>query len=150
MPFDHEKLRVYQAALSFVEWLHPVLNSIPKSVAVHNQLDRASTSIALNIAEGNGKRTSADRVKFFDTSCGSALECAAGLDVACCKQLISLEDASAGKLILEPLVGQLVGLMKSHGTNYRDEVTGHRLREVDEWSGMNPEDKKGGREDEGE
>jgi len=139
VPFDHEKLRVYQAALSFVEWLHPVLTSLPKSAAVHNQLDRASTSIALNIAEGNGKRTSADRVKFFDTACGSALECAAGLDVACRKQLIALETATEGKLILEPMVSQLVGLMRSHGLNYRDEATGDRLREVEEWIRNEPD-----------
>ena len=43
---------------------------------VKDQLDRASTSIPLNIAEGNGKYTLKDRCRFFDTAHGSALECA--------------------------------------------------------------------------
>ena len=36
-----------------MEWLEPVLQKLPKSLSVADQLDRASTSIPLNIAEGN-------------------------------------------------------------------------------------------------
>ena len=71
--FDHEKLEVYQACLSFIAWLEPG-GSLPKSLAVADQLGRASTSIPLNIAEGNGKFTEADRCRFFDIARGSALE----------------------------------------------------------------------------
>jgi four helix bundle protein len=55
--FDHEKLSVYQESIRFVIWADDLLQSLPKSLAVHNQLDRAATSIPLNIAEGNGKFT---------------------------------------------------------------------------------------------
>ena len=55
--FDHENLKVYQQAISFVRYAHDVLEGLPKSLAVHGQLDRASASIPLNIAEGNGKHT---------------------------------------------------------------------------------------------
>ena len=79
--FDHERLEVYQASLSFIGWLEPVLQKLPKSLPVTDQLDRASTSIPLNIAEGNGKFTGADRCRFFDIARGSALESAAALDV---------------------------------------------------------------------
>ena len=50
--FDHEKLTVYQDAIKFVAWADDLLADVPKGIAVHNQLDRASTSIPLNIAEG--------------------------------------------------------------------------------------------------
>ena len=79
--FDHEKLKVYHATITFVAWVSDLLTNIPKSLSVHNQFDRASTSIPLNIAEGNGKYTSADRCRFFDNARGSTLECAACLDV---------------------------------------------------------------------
>ena len=109
--FDHEKLDVYRDAIGFVAWVDELLESIPKSLAVHNQLDRASTSIALNIAEGNGKYTPADRCRFFDIARGSALECAACLDVLVAKKCI--DSADAGKAILVRIVSMLVGLIRS-------------------------------------
>ena len=44
--FDHEKLDVYQDAIRFVSWVDELLESIPKSLAVHNQLDRAGRMAA--------------------------------------------------------------------------------------------------------
>ena len=109
--FDHEKLDVYQEAVVFVKWVDDLLEGIPKSLAVHNQLDRASTSIPLNIAEGNGKYTAADRCRFFDIARGSALECAACLDVLVAKKRIDSGDS--GKAILVRIVSMLVGLIRS-------------------------------------
>ena len=42
-----------------------------------NQLDRASRSIALNLAEGRGKPTRKDQIRFFNISMGSTRECQA-------------------------------------------------------------------------
>jgi hypothetical protein len=53
--FDHEKLNVYQRALEFVAAATDLLDQIPKGLAVHGQLDPASTAVPLNIAEGSGK-----------------------------------------------------------------------------------------------
>ena len=108
--FDHEKLDVYQESIRFVCWADELLRDIPKTLAVHNQLDRASTSIPLNIAEGNGKYTDADRCRFFDIARGSALECAACLDVLVAKKPINQIDA--GKMILVRIVSMLVGLIR--------------------------------------
>lgn len=108
--FDHEKLNVYQEAILFVSWVDDLLQDIPKSLAVHNQLDRAATSIPLNIAEGNGKYTAADRCRFFDIARGSALECAACLDVLVAKKRI--QEADSGKAILVPIVAMLVVLIQ--------------------------------------
>ena len=52
---DHEKLEVYQASLDFIAWLEPILRQRLKGLAVSDPLTRATTSIPLNIAEGNGK-----------------------------------------------------------------------------------------------
>lgn len=112
--FDHEKLNVYQEAIRFVAWVSDLLGSVPKSLAAYNQLDRASTSIPLNIAEGNGKFTSADRCRFFDISRGSALESAACLDVLSAKKVVSKEVADEGKEILSGIVSMITGLIKSN------------------------------------
>ncbi len=121
--FDHEKLNVYQDAIRFVSWADAILETIPKNLAVHGQLDRASTSIPLNIAEGNGKYTAPDRCRFFDIARGSALECAACLDVLTAKN--RLAQADQGKEILARIVSMLVGLIRSTSDNrvHEDEAT---------------------------
>ena len=77
MPFSHEKLIVYQRSIELVAWLEPLLDKLPAKIAAKDQLDRASTSVPLNIAEGNGKFSMKDRARFFQMALGSGLECAA-------------------------------------------------------------------------
>jgi len=72
--FDHEKLNVYQASIKFVTWATELISKVKGKVAVKDQLDRASTSIPLNIAEGNGKFAIRDRCRFLDFARGSTLE----------------------------------------------------------------------------
>jgi four helix bundle protein len=109
--FDHEKLRAYQEALRFMAWVEPLFEKLPAKLAARDQLDRASTSIVLNIAEGNGKRSHPDRCRYFDIARGSALECAACLDVLVIKQRIAQVEANEGNLILLATVSLLAGLI---------------------------------------
>ena len=51
------------------------------SSCLRNQLMRASSSIALNLAEGNGRKQTNDRKHFFQIALGSARECKAILDL---------------------------------------------------------------------
>jgi four helix bundle protein len=115
--FDHEKLRVYQEALRFVAHIEPMLADLSGKIAARDQLDRASTSIVLNIAEGNGKRSRADRCRYLDIARGSALECAACLDVLVIKQRVDSDAAATGKQILVGIVSMLIGLLGAFGTD---------------------------------
>ena len=110
--FDHEKLNVYYEALDFVGHATELLERVPKRVAVYDQLDRASTAIPLNIAEGTGKFTPPDRCRHYDTAHGSALECAACLDVLVVKKILKQEITEA-KAVLIKVVSMLVGLIKA-------------------------------------
>lgn len=114
--FDHEKLAVYQEAIALVAWLSTLLEEAGRVGEVKDQLDRASTSIALNIAEGNGKYSTKDRCRFFDTAHGSALECAAGLDVLIAKGKATVAQTRAGKERLQRIVRMLMGLIKRNSS----------------------------------
>lgn len=77
---SHESLDVYQLALKF----HlGVMSLLPQhgSPTLRDQLERASISIILNIAEGAGRRTTPDRRRHFFIAQGSTYECAAILDI---------------------------------------------------------------------
>lgn len=110
--FDHEKLDVYREAIDFCGWVGEFLNAISAKAAAKDQLDRASTSIPLNIAEGNGKFSARDRARFFEMARGSALECAACLDVLFVRKLATEEQIIGPKEKLAKIVQMLVGLLR--------------------------------------
>lgn len=112
--FDHERLNVYQRASKFITWSAELLERVPVKLSVHNQLDRASTSIPLNIAEGNGRSTPSDRCRFFDIARGSTLECAAALDVLAAKGVLSEPEIDSGKADLAEMTAMLIGLIRSN------------------------------------
>jgi len=114
--FDHEKLEVYQETIAFIAWLSSLLESTVRAGEVKDHLDGASTSVALNIAEGNGKFSLKDRCRFFDTAHGSALECAAGLDIVVAKGKSTPEQIRPGKERLQRIVRMLMGLIKRNST----------------------------------
>jgi four helix bundle protein len=110
--FDHEKLDVYQEAIAFCGWVGEFISTISAKAAAKDQLDRASTSIPLNVAEGNGKFSDKDRARFLEMARGSALECAACLDVLLVRKLASEEQVVPAKEHLVRIVQMLIGLLR--------------------------------------
>jgi four helix bundle protein len=129
MPFHHEKLIVYRRALEFAAWSQILIDALTKKTSTRDHLERAGDSIALNIAEGNGKFSLKDRARFFQIAHGSALECAACLDLfvarGCCEQ-----DAIAnGKLILEEIVRMLFAMLDKLGCRIAESAPEFGARE---------------------
>ena len=110
--FDHEKLDVYQEAIAFCGWVGELLGEISAKAAAKDQLDRASTSLPLNIAEGNGKFSTVDRARFLEIARGSALECAACLDVLTVRKLVATDPILPAKESLVRIVNMLMGMLK--------------------------------------
>jgi four helix bundle protein len=120
--FDYEKLDVYCVELGFIAWIAAFLNDASQSSGPYRrelmeQLDRASLSLLLNTAEGNGKRQGQQRAKFFDDARGSAFECAACLDASVAKGFVSVDRVRAGKEMLGRVVSMLTRLIDRFDTN---------------------------------
>ena len=77
---DFERLDVYRVALEF-QVLASSIALPPGRRELRDQLDRAALSIVLNTAEGAARVGAADKARFFAMARGSAMECAAVLDV---------------------------------------------------------------------
>jgi four helix bundle protein len=116
--FDHEKLNVYQVALEFNGWVGDLLATLEAKAAAKDQLDRAATSIPLNLAEGNGKFSRRDRARFFDIARRSALEAAASLDVLVSRNVITQAQIVPAKEQLVRIVNMLMGLLKGLGYSF--------------------------------
>ncbi len=103
---DHERLHVYQLALE----LHAVLSTVlPRRgyAVLRDQLERASLSIVLNIAEGAGRTSGPDKRRFYVLARGSTTECAALLDVLRLRALIDPPPYARARLLLIRLVQML-------------------------------------------
>jgi four helix bundle protein len=130
--FDHEKLKVHQSAIAFITWSTDLLIQVERKAAVKDHLDRASTSVALNIAEGNGKFAIKDRCRFLDFARGSALECAACLDVLVAKRLTEAERIRSGKDQLLEIVSMLIGLANSLSTRIHEDTASYPISEQEQ------------------
>ena len=119
--FSHEKLIVYNRSLEFVEFVENLLSKFKDRLNVYDQIDRSSTSIPLNIAEGAGKFTSKDKNRFYDIARGSAVESAACLDVLLKRNRITIEENVKGKDLLFEIVSMLIGLIKSNSDRVYEE-----------------------------
>jgi four helix bundle protein len=79
--FDFEKLDVYRKAKAFNAQIRLFIKSSKLDPTTKDQLRRASLSVVLNIAEGSGRFSQADRKNFFIVSRSSVFECIAILDI---------------------------------------------------------------------
>ena len=128
--FSHEKLDVYQVSLEFVSWSYKLSKQLKGSDRhAKDQLIRASQSIPLNIAEGNGKRSIADRSRFFQFSCGSALECSAILDVLLKCEVIAKGEVKLGKNLLLRIVAMLTKMTNTTNNQVKEERLNYKTKQ---------------------
>ena len=92
--------RTYQHAVTF----YRATRQLKLPGHLKDQLERAASSVVLNLAEGTGRPTRPDKRKFYNIALGSLRECQAALDLAegdtaGPKQLADVVGASFWKLI---------------------------------------------------
>ena len=113
MAFAFEKLIVYQKSVDFADKTTCLTGQFQRGFYfLADQLNRASLSIAANIAEGNGRFTKPDRKNFFGIARGSVQECVPLLELAARGGLIERTAHHALKSDLEEIARMLSGLIK--------------------------------------
>lgn len=108
MGLGHEKLDVYHLAISYVAWVYEKADGLTGNHrSARDQWLRASQSIPLNIAEGNGKTADADRRRYFEIARGSAMECAAIQDVLVAGKALDESESKGRKAELDRISAML-------------------------------------------
>ena len=106
--FSFEKLDVYQASIEVVVLIDKITESFPRGRAyLTDQLQRAGTSISLNIAEGSGECSVNEKSRFYRMAKRSATESAAIFDIAKRLNIVHEENYQAGRAILIRIVSML-------------------------------------------
>jgi four helix bundle protein len=90
--FDFQKLTVYQKSKEFNWQVRQLIKNSELDRSSRDQLFRAAMSITLNIAEGSGRFSFADRKNFYIIARGSVFECVAILDLLKDSNAISSDD----------------------------------------------------------
>ena len=110
--FDHDRLDVYRLAIEYTAESFSLAKDL---TGLHrharDQWLRASQSIPLNIAEGNGKRSAKDRGRYLEIARGSALECAAIQDVLTATGGLDADIGRELKLKLKRIVSMLTRMV---------------------------------------
>ena len=105
----HEQLDAYRAAVEFLGLAAGISEDFVRGYgSLADQLRRASLSIPLNIAEGYGKRSIADRSRYYDIARGSAHECGAVVDAARALGMIKDDHFGHAKQLLHRIISMLV------------------------------------------
>lgn len=112
---DFKNLRAWRAAHDLALAIFPVAGRMrgAGSALIRNQWLRATTSVPTNVAEGSGKQSDAEFVRFLRIALGSVTECEYHLILAHDLRLVS--EADYKKLSIHTqIVGKMItGLIKS-------------------------------------
>ena len=106
--FAFERLGVYQRAVEFLVVVTRIISELPSgNASLTDQLRRAALSVPVNVAEGVGRSSAADRRRHYAIARGSAMECAAILDACRVLQLASPGLLADGRSLLLRVVQML-------------------------------------------
>lgn len=112
MAFSHENLKVYNQALVFSAKVSAWTALWDSRHAVCDQFNRAADSIVENIAMASASY-SIMKIRSLDYAMGSALECAACLDLAGIKRLQECRSVAAAKEDLSHILKMIFGLRRA-------------------------------------
>ncbi len=115
---DYKQLKVWQKAMNLTMEIYRLVKFLPReeTYALSDQLRRAVVSIPSNIAEGHGRGTDKEFIKFLWIARGSLLEVETQLIICNRLTLIKVEESKfAQSLIVE--VGKMLNALITYRTN---------------------------------
>ena len=109
------KLVVWSKAMDFIELIYKTTHKFPSSeiYGLTSQIRRASTSIALNIAEGSGSGTDKEFCRFLSIALRSSYEVVCGVEVAKRLNYCSSNESDILLKLCDELSAMITGLKKS-------------------------------------
>lgn len=110
---SHKDLKVWQESMDLVVSVYEMLRFFPKEevYGLTSQIKRAAVSVPSNIAEGAGRQSQAEFIRFLYIALGSASELETQLELAF--RLGFIADLSTFQTKMNYIKSMLSGLIKS-------------------------------------
>lgn len=114
--YSFEKLNVWQEAKKLVVDVYQLLDSFPKfeKYALCDQIRRAVVSVPSNIAEGSGRKSLKEQIRFLEISYGSLMETFNQLLIAIDLTYITEESVEAIKPRIDAVAKMINGLSNAY------------------------------------
>ena len=114
-PFPFEKLRVWQQTRKWTLSVQKIVSGFPseEKYNLSSQLNRASVSVASNLAEGTTRMSTKDQAHFSNIAYASLMECACLLLLCLDRELITEEILKTQRTEIASIANQINALRKS-------------------------------------
>lgn len=109
------KLKVWNKAIDFVEDIYKISSKFPKEeiYGLTSQIRRASTSVALNIAEGSGANSDNEFIRFLNIALRSTYEVICGIEIAERLKYLNENELNSLSSKCDEISAMITGLKKS-------------------------------------
>jgi len=116
LEYSFQKLNVWQEAKKLVVDVYHLLDEFPKfeKYALCDQIRRAVVSVPSNIAEGSGRKSLKEQIRFLEISYGSLMETYNQLLIAIDLTYITEESVEAIKPRIDAVAKMINGLSNSY------------------------------------
>ena len=115
----YRELIVWQKAMSLVEEIYRLVKLLPKeeTYALSDQMRRAAVSIPSNIAEGHGRNSDREFLRFLSIAQGSRAEIDTQIEICIRLNYISQEQAITAKCLSDEVGKMLHTMIKKLSTS---------------------------------
>lgn len=123
LEYSFQKLNVWQEAKKLVVEVYHLLDSFPKfeNYALCDQIRRAIVSVPSNIAEGSGRKSLKEQVRFLEISYGSLMEAYNQLLIAIDLTYITEDSVNAIKPSIDSVAKMINGLSSSYSKKLEEQ-----------------------------
>ena len=113
--YKFQRLHVYQLGVNYVDQVYTLANLVPDSEKfnLRSQLERAATSIVLNIAEGSTSQTDAEQRRFLGLALRSYVETVACFDLLQRRHLLNPAEAVSSRQLGHQLFVKLQAMRRA-------------------------------------
>jgi four helix bundle protein len=133
MAYKFQKLEIYRLALDYVSLTYEISEKLPGSenFNLKSQINRAATSIALNIAEGSTSQSDAEQSRFLGMSLRSLVETVACQDIIELRKYATTDDLQPARELGAKLFAKIQSMKRFLGQSQMKESPVVRRSSVD-------------------
>ena len=113
--FYYRKLKVYQESMALLREVYQLSEKFPARElhGLTNQIQRAAVSIPSNIAEGMGRFSFKERIRFIEISNGSLMEVMCQLEIANQLGHITDNELKEKEIRISEIAKMMIGLRRN-------------------------------------